>query len=100
MTHWSRINLGDATLAGPALDRLVARLQTALDEAGPDTEIAAFSRHESEGRLHCELVVYLSPAAQGIAHAMGAMPCACPAPGDLGLLVGSPQARALLSGGD
>lgn len=77
---WWRLNLGDASLAGPALDALCAQLRPLSRGAGA---APAYARHESEGRLHCELVVYLAPAAAALATTLGAAPCAAPAPGDL-----------------
>lgn len=96
MNGWSRKNLGDAQLAGPELDRVAARVKSALAEAGPDGDLAAFVRHESDGRLHCEVVVYFSPAALGVARELGASPCLPPAPGDLGVLAGRRDAQTRL----
>jgi hypothetical protein len=93
MNTWSYINLGDATLAGPALERLLHPLRSAFEDAGPGAGIAVFTRHESEGRLHCDLLVYFSPAASTLARSLGARTCARPAPGDLDLAVGSPGVR-------
>jgi hypothetical protein len=50
--------------------------------------MAVFTRPESEGRLHCEVIVYFSPAAQQVAMAFGAEPCEKPARDGLGLLAG------------
>ena len=89
MTTWFTKNLGDAMLANPALEHIQKLfLETyGLKEYADDT--ALFFRHESEGRLHCEVKVYLSPATVLIATALHAMPCRQPIPTDLGLLMGS-----------
>jgi len=58
-------------------------------------DMALFIRHESEGRLHCEVNVYFPPAARTIAEAFGAVPCSKPSPENLGLLVGSPEPTSL-----
>jgi hypothetical protein len=50
--------------------------------------MAVFTRHESEGRLHCKVTAYFSPAAGEVARAFGAQPCAKPARAGLGLLAG------------
>ena len=52
-------------------------------------EMAAFIRHESEGRLHCEVKVYFSPASVIVAREIDAEPCDRPSPDGLSLLVGS-----------
>ncbi|RLA19911.1 MAG: hypothetical protein DRQ61_06020 [Gammaproteobacteria bacterium] len=55
-------------------------------------ELALFVRHESEGRLHCEVKVYFPPAAGRLAHAANATPCRTPSFNGLSLLVGSEMA--------
>ncbi len=70
-----------------------------LAEYGADNsseEQALFIRHESEGRLHCEVVVYFSPATVTIAKAVNASPCKKPFPDGLGLLAGSKESWAAL----
>ena len=49
-------------------------------------EQALFVRHESEGRLHCEVIVYFSPATVRVAKAVNAIPCNKPYRNGLGLL--------------
>src|SRR5690554_2966387 len=67
MKPWYFRNLGDAMLAGEALGDIEARFLAAYVKAGRPPGMALFSRHESEGRLHCEVVLYLSPAAAAVA---------------------------------
>jgi len=83
-------------LAGDALEQIRTRFLS--HHGGPDNsgDRAVFVRHESEGRLHCEVHVYFSPAAAETARAFGAIACARPSPGDLGLLAGSEAAWATL----
>lgn len=52
-------------------------------------EMAVFTRHESEGRLHCELVAYFSPTSVVVAKKFDAEPCVRPIPAGLNLLAGS-----------
>jgi len=70
-----------------------------LSEYGADNsskEQAVFIRHESEGRLHCEVVVYFSPATVTIAKAANASPCQKPFADGLGLLAGSKESWPVL----
>ena len=85
-------NLGDAMLAGVELDSVVAVFQAAFAQAGYPAEMAVFMRHESEGRLHCEVKTYFSPAAADVACAVEAEPCAKPSPIGLSLLAGAQNA--------
>ena len=64
--------------------------------AGSRPEMAVFTRPESEGRLHCEVIAYFSPAAREIAIAFDAEPCEKPARAGLVLLAGDERAWSLL----
>ena len=64
--------------------------------AGSPPEMAVFTRPESEGRLHCEVMAYFSPAAQEVADAFDAEPCAKPTRAGLGLLAGKPECWSVL----
>jgi len=96
MTHWFCKNLGDPLLAEAALDQIKTLYADAYTTTSPPRDLAIFVRHESEGRLHCEVMVYFSPAAADIARAVDAIGCHAPASNDLGLLVGSDDVRAIL----
>ncbi|GAB3251412.1 hypothetical protein [Chitinimonas naiadis] len=74
---WYVLDLGDGQLAQAPLAALEARL-TGLYAASPDSPAAVFVRHESEGRLHCSVVVYFSPASSVLAVAFDASPCQAP----------------------
>jgi hypothetical protein len=63
----------------------------AFTAAGSPPEMAVFTRPESEGRLHCEVIAYFSPAAGQVAEAFDAEPCEKPARQGLGLLAGSDE---------
>ncbi len=89
MSSWFVRNLGDAALAGESLEQLRLSVIEAFERAGRPVALAAYTRHESEGRLHCELKVYFTPAASEVAKAVGAVACARPSRYDLGLLAGS-----------
>lgn len=92
MDPWFTMSLGDATLALEPLDRLEAQFLSTYGAAGGPPEAAVFFRHESEGHLHCDLRVYLSPATEALARSLGADPCGRPSPQDLSLLAGPPEA--------
>jgi len=96
MESWYSIGLGDGIIAAtPAADieKLFLQLFTA---AGKPSDMAVFTRAESEGRLHCEVIAYFSPAAFDVAKAFDAQPCERPAQAGLGLLVGDQHSWSVL----
>jgi hypothetical protein len=96
MSHWFSKGLGDPLLAGESLSRIEERFRAEYESAGGPPDMAVFVRHESEGRLHCEVRAYFSPAAARVASAVAAAPCSRPYPEGLGLLAGAPASwRAL-----
>lgn len=95
---WYVKELGDAAYGA---DRLLEEsLQPSFREIytrdGSPPDMAVFTRLESEGRLHCELVVYFSPAAGEVARTFGADPCGQPAPAGLQLVAGDERAWSAL----
>ena len=92
MNNWFVKNLGDAMLAFEAQAELESVLVSARTEAENPENMAAFIRHESDGGLHCEVKVYLSPACESVAGTCNATPCAKPSPEGLGMLLGSDEA--------
>jgi hypothetical protein len=91
---WSKCNLGDAMLAGEALDEIRIRFEREYLENNRPNDMALLVRHESEGRLHCEVVVYFPPATAMIAKAFEAIACRKPSKENLGLLAGSADFHA------
>ncbi len=89
MRVWFSKNLGDAMLACEPLAQLKELLLSVHAKADSPEEIAVFIRHESEGRLHCEVKAYFSPASVIVAREVDAEPCERPSPDGLSLLVGS-----------
>jgi len=89
MRDWFFKNLGDGMLASVPLTNLEELLLSVYADAGNPSDMAAFFRHESEGRLHCEVNVYLSPASDIVARQIDAMPCERPSPDGLSMLAGS-----------
>lgn len=96
MHVWYSKNLGDAMLADEQLEQLRALFLPAWKMANCPHEMAIFIRHESEGRLHCEVMAYFSPACVEVAKTIGATPCRRPLQDSLGLLAGSDDSRSLL----
>lgn len=70
--------------------------RSAYRAAPHSKEVAVFIRHNSEGRLHCEVEVFFSPAAAFLAKALDAEPCARPAKNGLGLLIGAEDSWSAL----
>lgn len=91
---WFTKSLGDAMLADASLEHLRSLFQAMYPL--PADETALFFRHESEGRLHCEVWVYFSPSSRSIAQAVNATPSHKPFSPGLSLLAGSPFSFAVL----
>ena len=64
--------------------------------SGKPPNMAIFTRGESEGRLHCEVIAYFSPAARELAAAFDAEPCTKPERTGLSLLLGDTEAWLVL----
>jgi len=96
MGSWRVKNLGDAMLAFEQQASIEQRFASGFAEAGSPTDMAAFIRHESEGRLHCDVKVYFSPKAETFAQEVNAQPCPKPSPDGLSLLAGSEDCWRLL----
>jgi hypothetical protein len=90
MNTWFSKSLGDAIYGGDEiLAKVHADVQQMFAGAGDPPNMAVFTRLESEGRLHCELVVYFSPAAREAADIFGADPCEKPVRAGLELFAGN-----------
>ncbi len=89
ISAWYTKDLGDAMLAGEALAQLEKHFLSMYGKSGSHSKIAIFIRHESEGRLHCEVKAYFSPDTVKVARTVDADPCARPSRDGLSLLVGS-----------
>jgi hypothetical protein len=101
MSVWFQKNLGDAMLARESLDKIEELFVSAYGKADSPKEAAVFIRHESEGRLHCEVKAYFSPDSVIVAGEVDADPCERPSRDGLSLLVGSADSwLALFPGRD
>jgi hypothetical protein len=96
MDIWYSKSLGDATLASQPLDHLKELFLLEYAKAGIPKDMAVFIRHESEGRLQCELIAYFSPAAVAVSVAADADPCARPSMDSLSMLAGDEASWPLL----
>jgi hypothetical protein len=96
MASWYSINLGDAIMAATPSAEIEESFLASFNAAGKPSNMAVFTRAESEGRLHCEVIAYFSPAAQKVAYAFDAQPCEKPARAGLGLLSGDPRCWVVL----
>ena len=83
-------------LAAESLAHLETVFRSMYGDESNTRNAAIFIRHESEGRLQCEVLAYFSPDAADAAAAVDAELCRKPARGDLSLLVGSKEAWTLL----
>jgi hypothetical protein len=95
MSSWFCLNLGDAMLADEALGRIQDLFRSSYAKAGAPSGMALFLRHESEGRLHCEVKLYFSPMSDAVARSVRAKPCKQPSRDGLSLLAGSEDAWLL-----
>jgi hypothetical protein len=92
MRAWRVKSLGDAMFAGEKLEHIKALFLAAYKKAGSPDDMAIYVRHEAEGRLHCEVKLYFTPATHEVAEAMSARYCPSPSHEGLGLLAGSKTA--------
>jgi hypothetical protein len=96
MDIWYSISLGDGIMAATPsneIEKVFLRMFIAAEKPLP---MAVFTRLESEGRLHCEVIAYFSPAAQDVAKVFDAIPCEKPAREGLGLLAGDQSSWSIL----
>jgi hypothetical protein len=96
MKPWYCISLGDGIMAPMSAAEIEEAFLASFSAAGNPPEMAVFTRPESEGRLHCEVIAYFSPAAQKVAEAFDAEPCGKPARAGLGLLAGREECWSVL----
>lgn len=94
--YWYCLSLGDGMMAPTPSAEIEEMFQQAFIAAGKPDDMAVFTRPESEGRLHCEVIAYFSPATSAVARAFDAEPCEKPARAGLGLLAGSERSWSAL----
>jgi hypothetical protein len=96
MKTWYSLSLGDGMTSGMTSSEIEASFARLFAAAGRPRDMAVFTRPESEGRLHCEVIAYFSPAARDIAEAFDAEPCEQPVRAGLALLAGDEASWSML----
>jgi len=96
MNSWYSLSLGDGIMASTSTAEIEEAFLQLFAAAGKPPEMAVFTRPESEGRLHCEVFAYFSPAAIAVAEVFDAEPCEKPARAGLGLLAGDERSWSVL----
>lgn len=96
MNTWYSKELGDGIMAATPSDEIENVFRKLFNAAGKPLKMAVFTRLESQGRLHCEVMAYFSPAAEDVAKAFDAQPCEKPSQAGLGLLAGDELCRSVL----
>jgi hypothetical protein len=91
MNTWYSKNLGDGMWAPALIAQIEEIFRPQFEWAGRPVDMAVFSRSENEGRLHCEVIAYFSPASGEAARTLDAEPCDKPSREGLGLLAGDPR---------
>lgn len=87
-TTWHSLPLGDGMMAQEPSEEIRKVFLQKFESAGNPMDMAVFTRLESEGRLHCEVIAYFSPSASALANEFDAEPCERPSRSGLGLLAG------------
>jgi hypothetical protein len=96
MDTWYAKALGDGIMASVPSGEIEKAFLGVFNTVGKPLNMAVFTRLESEGRLHCEVIAYFSPAAKDVAKAFDAQPCEKPSPAGLGLLAGDKLSWSVL----
>ena len=96
MDYWYSVSLGDGITSVTPSDEVARSFQIFFSVAGSPTDMAVFTRLDSEDRLHCEVIAYFSPAAHEVAKLFDAQPCAKPMRAGLKLLAGDSQCWSVL----
>lgn len=96
MEIWYSTSLGDGMTSGIVAAEIEEAFARTFATAGSPMAMAVFTRSESEGRLHCEVIAYFSPAAREVAIAFDAEPCVRPVQTGLSLLAGDEHSWSVL----
>jgi uroporphyrinogen-III synthase len=100
MRTWYSVSLGDGLTSGTPAAEIEAAFERTLTDTSSSADRAVFTRPESEGRLHCEVIAYFSPATAALAKQFGAEPCVKPSRAGLALLAGDEMSWSVLFAGE
>lgn len=92
---WYSLNCGDPTLCDSAVQEALEAFAENHRLGLLSEDAAIFSRHESRGDVHCELILYFAPEAEAVARAVGARCSTKPAPLGLSLIAGAREIREI-----
>jgi hypothetical protein len=93
---WHFLSLGDGMTADESTEEVRGAFEELYKSVKSANDIAVFTRNESAGRLHCEVIAYFSPSASALAKAFDSEPCQRPERSGLELLIGNDQSWANL----
>lgn len=96
MSTWYVLSLGDGMTSGALAAEIEEAFGRRFTTPAIRPEMAVFTRPESEGRLHCEVMAYFSPGAAEVAKAFDAEPCKRPIRAGLALLAGDQSSWSVL----
>jgi hypothetical protein len=96
MKTWFSLRLGDALTAQLPTTQIKASFEPLHAAAGRPADMAVFTRIDSEGRLHCDVTAFFSPASAELARTFDAPPCARPGRVGLELLAGDQRSWCVL----
>lgn len=85
---WHSLDLGDAIMVNEPIEQIRKVFEEIVSQNSISPDVAIFTRNDSEGRLHCQVTAYFSPAANQIAKLFDAIPCQKPNRDNLDLLAG------------
>lgn len=88
---WYSVTLGDGMWAPIVSAQIGEAFDPLFAESDKPIDMAVFTRSVSEGKLHCEVIAYFSPATGRIAKDFDAQPCNMPTRNGLSLLAGDPH---------
>lgn len=93
---WFVKSMGDGLVADAPLSAVEASFLTHYGEPQDcPPQCALWKRHDTDGRLHCEVLLFFSPGAEELALSVGAHRCHKPKRAELSLVAGPEAAWEL-----
>lgn len=97
-SKWFSLAAGDGVSSTSVCGQIETRFAPMYEAADRPAGMAVFKRHDFETSMHCEVTVFFSPAAESLARAFGAKPCAKPPRAGLERIAGEPGCWQVLFG--